>query len=57
MSSTGTEVPESLQTAVDVLIAEHGTEGAERELRERFGGRGARRELAALAYLRRRYQE
>jgi len=56
MSQTGTDVPESLQQAVDVLVERHGVAGAERELRERFGGRAARRELAALAYLRRRYQ-
>jgi len=57
MSQTGTEIPPSLATAVDVLVKRHGVAGAERELRERFGGRETRRELVALAYLRRRYQE
>ena len=54
MASIGTECPLSLCTAVDVLVAEYGIEGAERELRERFGP-GQNRTLAALAYLRREY--
>jgi len=57
MSTTGTEIPPSLATAVDALVERHGVGGAEQELRERFGGRETRRELAALAYLRRKHQE
>lgn len=55
MAAQGTDCPASLRQAVDVLVAEHEYAGAERELPERWGGRGDRRTLAALAYLRRTY--
>lgn len=49
---TGTTIPASLAEAVDVLVAEYGVGGAERELQARFA---EQRAIAALAYLRRKY--
>jgi len=50
-----TTIPASLANAVDAMVDQRGVTGAERELQQRFGP-DSKRELAALAYLRREYE-